>query len=346
MTQKVIVTGGAGYIGSHTVVALQQAGYAVAIIDNLCNATASVIDRIAHITGQRPAFTAADLLDEATTEAFFAAHDDAVAVIHFAALKAVGESVQQPVRYYDNNLRATLNLFKAMDAHAIPHFIFSSSATVYGKYPVLPVPEDAPIFLTTSPYGATKRMIEIILQDTLNGQNSLQKGIALRYFNPIGAHPSALIGESPRGIPNNLLPFITQTAAGLRAELQVFGNDYDTPDGTAVRDYLHVVDLAAAHVKALQYQLSGQQEAAFEVFNLGTGQGFSVLQMIEAFERVNGVTVPYRIAPRRAGDEPIFYCDATRAHTRLGWKAQLGIDDMVGSAWRWEQYFRAHLSEE
>lgn len=345
MTHKVIVTGGAGYIGSHTVVELQQAGYEVAIIDNLCNAEATVIDRIARITGTRPHFTAADLLDETALQAFFEQHQDAVAVIHFAALKAVGESVQQPVRYYDNNLRSTLNLFKAMDQYAITRFIFSSSATVYGKYPILPVPEDAPIFLTTSPYGATKRMIEIMLQDTLQGQNALQQGIALRYFNPIGAHPSALIGESPRGIPNNLLPFITQTAAGLRTTLQVFGDDYDTPDGTAVRDYLHVVDLAQAHVKALDYQLAGQQEAAFEVFNLGTGTGVSVKQMIEAFERANGVSVPHRIAPRRAGDEPIFYCDATRARERLGWSAKLGLDDMVGSAWRWEQYFRAHLSE-
>lgn len=344
MTPKVIVTGGAGYIGSHTVVELQQAGYEVAIIDNLSNSDATVIERITSITGIRPTFTQADLTDPTATAAFFAAHSDAIAVIHFAALKAVGESVQQPVRYYDNNIRSTLNLFKAMDQQGISRFIFSSSATVYGKYPVLPVAEDAQIFLTTSPYGATKRMIEIMLQDTLNGQNSLQNGIALRYFNPIGAHPSALIGESPRGIPNNLLPFITQTAAGLRQELQIFGDDYDTPDGTAVRDYLHVVDLAKAHVRALQYMVNGAQQAPFEAFNLGTGQGFSVKQMVEAFERVNGVKVPYRIAPRRAGDEPIFYCDARRAQQRLGWVATLGIDEMVGSAWQWEQYFRAHLS--
>lgn len=342
---KIIVTGGTGYIGSHTVVELLNAGFEVAIIDNLYNSELGVLDRIETITSKRPAFEAIDLCDYEAALPFFKTHQDAVAVIHFAALKAVGESVKKAIWYYQNNLGSTFTLLKCMDEVGIPSIIFSSSATIYGKYPELPVKENSPKFPASSPYGATKQMIETILEDTIIGENQIKNGISLRYFNPIGAHKSALIGEAPKGIPNNLLPYITQTAVGIRESLSVFGADYDTPDGTAVRDYIHVVDLAHAHTKAVQRLVDGKNETDYEVYNIGAGKGYSVLEVIEAFERMNDVKINYKISPRRAGDEPIFYGDARLAEEKLNWKAQLNIDDMVGSAWKWEAYYRANLQK-
>ncbi len=342
---KIIVTGGTGYIGSHTVVELLKAGFEVAIIDNLYNSEESVLDRIETITSKRPAFEAIDLCDNEASLSFFRKHQDAVAVIHFAALKAVGESVKKAIWYYENNLGSTFNLFKCMNDVGIPSIIFSSSATIYGKYPELPVKENSPKFPTSSPYGSSKQMIKTILKDTIIGENEIKNGISLRYFNPIGAHESALIGEAPKGIPNNLLPYITQTAIGLRDSLSVFGADYDTPDGTAVRDYIHVVDLAHAHVKALQRLVNEENETDYEVFNIGAGKGYSVLQVIEAFERMNDVKVNYKISPRRPGDEPMFYADSTLAQEKLNWQAELNIDEMVASAWKWEAYYREHLQK-
>ena len=337
---KIIVTGGTGFIGSHTVVELQNNGFTVAIIDNLYNSELSVLDRIEQISGTRPDFFEGDLCDYDSALPFFKKHNDAIGVIHFAALKAVGESVQKPIQYYENNLASTFSLLKCMNEANIPNIIFSSSATVYGKYPELPVKETSQQYPASSPYGATKQMIEVIIKDTVIGNNNIKSGISLRYFNPIGAHDSGLIGESPKGTPNNLLPFVTQTAIGLREQLSVFGDDYDTSDGSAVRDYIHVVDLAKAHVKAIQYLIDCKNTASHEVFNLGTGKGYSVLEVIHAFEKMNGVKVNYKIVARRAGDEPEIYGDASLAKEKLGWQAELGIDEMVSSAWKWEQNYR------
>lgn len=334
--KKILVTGGTGYIGSHTVTELQTQGFEVVIVDNLSNSSEEVIDRIAHITGVRPVFERLDLCDKAATQAFFERHPHISDVIHFAALKAVGESVQQPLAYYRNNLLSFIHVLEGIRERENASIIFSSSATVYGEAKEIPVKETTPILPANSPYGNTKQICEEIMRDSIQAYPELE-GIALRYFNPIGAHPSALIGELPRGVPNNLMPFITQTAIGKRSQLQVFGDDYDTPDGTCIRDYIHVVDLAKAHVVALRRLQARQNKQPMEIFNLGTGKGYSVLETIRAFERVNGVKLNYTIVGRRPGDVPVVLADTRLANEELGWKAQHNLDEMVASAWKWEQ---------
>ena len=331
---KVLVTGGTGYIGSHTAVELQTAGYDVIIIDNLSNSNIEVLDGIEKITGIRPAFEKIDLTDLASLTAFFENNKDIGAVIHFAAFKAVGESVLNPLKYYHNNIGGTINLVKLTNAHGINNFVFSSSCTVYGETSDLPVSENSPIKEAFSPYGYTKQVNEQILKDT--SRVSDLKAITLRYFNPIGAHESAFIGELPTGVPDNLVPYITQTAIGRREILTVNGNDYDTPDGTNIRDYIHVVDLAKAHVKALDRLVENKNAEKFEVFNLGTGKGSSVMEVIQAFERVSGEKLNYKIGPRRAGDITSIYSDTKKANEVLGWKAEKDLDDMLRTAWNWE----------
>lgn len=333
--KKIFVTGGTGYIGSHTVVELQQNGFEVIIADNLCNSNIGVLDGIEKITGIRPAFEQIDLANEAETRGFFSRHKDLDAVIHFAALKAVGESVQKPLEYYRNNLNSLMNVIGCMRENGVQNLVFSSSCTVYGQADVLPVTEETPRKQAESPYGNTKAMCEDIMRDVAKVEKEMNL-LALRYFNPIGAHPSAHIGELPNGVPNNLLPYVTQTAAGLRKELKVFGNDYNTPDGTCIRDYINVVDLAKAHVIAVQRLLDEKGEKAVEIFNLGTGTGLSVLDIVNTFERVNGVKVPHSFAPRREGDIEKVWADPTRANTVLGWKAQETVEDTLKSAWTWE----------
>ena len=335
---KILVTGGTGYIGSHTVVELQNEGYEVVIVDNLSNSYAEVADAIAEITGKKPLLEVFDLADRDLTLDFFKRHQDISGVIHFAALKAVGESVEKPLDYYRNNISSLINLLEGMIAHDIGYFVFSSSCTVYGQPDELPVAEDAPIKKAESPYGNTKQIAEEIIADTV--KISKLRGIALRYFNPIGAHESALIGELPLGVPNNLVPFITQTAYGIREELKVFGEDYNTPDGTAIRDYIHVVDLARAHVVAINRMISSKMKMPFEVFNLGTGKGYSVLEVIRSFEKVSGKKLLYKITGRREGDVEQVWADPSFAETELGWKAEKGLDEMTRSAWKWEQAFR------
>lgn len=336
---KIIVTGGAGYIGSHTVVELQQQGYEVVIIDNLSNSHAKVIDNIEEITHCRPVFEQFDLCDKQACADCFERHADAQALIHFAAHKAVGESVEQPLMYYDNNMNALMNVLHNMAAFAIPHLVFSSSCTVYGQAELLPVTEKTPLQKALSPYGNTKRIAEEIIDDCTKAMPV--KAILLRYFNPIGAHPTALIGELPLGVPNNLVPFITQTAAGIRAQLSVFGDDYNTPDGTAIRDYIHVVDLAKAHVVAVERMIHSKQKKDCEVFNLGTGNGFSVLEVIKSFEKVSHTPLNYKIVGRRAGDIEIVYADTSFANNELGWQATESLDNMMASAWKWQK----HLSK-
>lgn len=331
---KVLVTGGTGYIGSHTAVELQTAGYDVIIIDNLSNSNIEVLDGIEKITGIRPAFEKIDLTDLVSLTAFFENNKDIGAVIHFAAFKAVGESVLNPLKYYHNNIGGTINLVKLTNAHGINNFVFSSSCTVYGETSDLPVSENSPIKEAFSPYGYTKQVNEQILKDT--SRVSDLKAITLRYFNPIGAHESAFIGELPTGVPDNLVPYITQTAIGRREILTVNGNDYDTPDGTNIRDYIHVVDLAKAHVKALDRLVENKNAEKFEVFNLGTGKGSSVMEVIQAFERVSGEKLNYKIGPRRAGDITSIYSDTKKANEVLGWKAEKDLDDMLRTAWNWE----------
>lgn len=337
--QKILVTGGTGYIGSHTVVELQQHGYDVVIVDNLSNSTIEVLDKIEKITGIRPGFGQFDLTDEVLTADFFQLQPDIKGIIHFAAFKAVGESMQKPLDYYRNNIMSLINLLEGMKDIGIPNIVFSSSCTVYGQPDELPVTEQAPIKPAWSPYGNTKQMCEDILKFTTMAHPL--KAIALRYFNPTGAHQSALIGELPIGVPNNLVPFITQTAIGKREFLSVYGNDYDTPDGTAVRDYIHVVDLAKAHVIAIERMLQGKGKSDFEIFNLGTGDGYSVLDVIKAFERASGEKLNYRIVARRAGDIEKVWADTRFANEELGWKAEKGIDEMMGSAWKWEKTLSA-----
>ena len=326
----ILVTGGAGYIGSHTCVELLKEGYDVIIVDNLYNSKAKVVDRIETITGRRPIFYKEDVCDEQAMERIFN-ENQIDAAIHFAGLKAVGESVEKPLAYYQNNLDSTLVLLKTMARHQVKKFIFSSSATVYGMPERVPITEDFPVSCT-NPYGWTKLMIEQILRDVYqaDGEWSI---ILLRYFNPIGAHASGMIGEDPRGIPNNLLPYVSQVALGKLKQLQVFGDDYPTVDGTGVRDYIHVVDLAKGHVKALAY--AGKNHGV-EAVNLGTGNGYSVLQIVKAFETANNVSVPYRIVERRAGDVAICYADASKAERLLGWKAELGINEMCRDTWNWQ----------
>ena len=334
--QKILVTGGLGFIGSHTAVELQQAGFEVVIIDDLSNSLEATLDGIAAITGRRPVFEPFDLRDKSRVGDFFARHADIAGVIHFAAAKAVGESVANPLLYYENNLGALIHILQALSGKKRAEFIFSSSCTVYGQADSLPISEAAPIKPAASPYGNTKQVGEAIIQDACRASPGLA-AIALRYFNPIGAHPSLQIGELPLGVPQNLLPFITQTAIGRRAQLAVFGDDYPTPDGTCIRDYIHVVDLAEAHVLALQRLLKRENPANFEVFNLGAGRGSSVLEVIQSFERVTGETLNYRIAPRRAGDVPRAWADTQKANAALGWQARFSLDEAVQSAWEWEK---------
>lgn len=332
---KVLVTGGTGYIGSHTTVELIHAGYDVVIIDNLSNSQESVLDRIEKITGVRPTFYKLDLCDFASLDHCLSQEPDIAAVVHFAASKAVGESVRQPLLYYRNNINSTINLIDLMRKYDTPNLVFSSSCTVYGQPNQLPVTEATPTKTATSPYAYTKQACERIIQDAVGAYESI-KGLALRYFNPVGAHPTALIGEFPIGVPNNLVPFITQTAAGIREELKIFGKDYDTPDGTAVRDYLHVVDLARAHVSAVERMLGGAMKDDFECFNIGTGNGYSVLELVLMFEVVNEMKLNYRVVDRRSGDIEKIYADTSLANTELGWKAQYSLDDMMATAWQWQ----------
>lgn len=336
---KVLVTGGLGYIGSHTVVALQEAGFKVVIIDDLSNSTKEVINGIFKITKVLPSLEIMDLRNKVDVEDFFNRNSDINGVIHFAASKAVGESVENPLLYYDNNLSSLIHLLQACDKYEIRDVIFSSSCTVYGEPDTLPITEDAPIKEPNSPYGNTKQICEEILQDTCFANKDLRV-ISLRYFNPIGAHPSAEIGELPIGVPQNLVPFITQTAAGIRKQLSVFGDDYPTPDGSCIRDYIHVVDLAEAHVIALQRLMSKKNTSNFEIFNLGTGKGTSVLEVIKTFEKATNQKLNYKISERRPGDVASVYADTTKANEILGWKTKRTIEESLSSAWKWEQKIR------
>lgn len=333
---KVLVTGGTGFIGSHTVVELQNRGFEVVIADNLSNSFEFVVDNIEKITAIRPIFVNIDLSVSAEAERFFEQHSDIDAIIHFAASKAVGESVSLPVKYYRNNLNSLMNVIEGMEKHGIKHLVFSSSCTVYGQPEVLPVKESSPIQPALSPYGNTKQICEEIITDFIHANKGFHS-ILLRYFNPIGAHESALIGELPIGVPNNLIPFITQTAAGIRKMISVFGGDYNTPDGTAIRDYIHVVDLAKAHIAALDRMIEGKAKSDVEVFNIGTGNGYSVLEAINSFEKVSGMKLNYQIVGRREGDIEKVWADTSFANNELGWKAEKGIDDMMESAWKWQQ---------
>ncbi len=327
---RILVTGGAGYIGSHTCVELLNAGYELVVVDNLCNSQEEALRRVERITGKKIHFHRVDLLDKAGLYAVFA-HELLDAVIHFAGLKSVGESVEQPLRYYQNNLTGTLNLCELMASHNIKKLVFSSSATVYGENTRMPLKEDAPL-QATNPYGRSKLFIEEMLQDLAISDPSWSI-ILLRYFNPVGAHPSGLIGEDPSGVPNNLFPYITQVAVGRLPELRIFGNDYPTPDGTGVRDYIHVVDLATGHIAALQHL---ERMTGARAYNLGTGNGSSVLEVVQAFERASGREIPYRFEDRRPGDVPVSYADPSQAERELGWKAERDINQMCADAWRWQ----------
>ena len=335
---KILVTGGLGFIGSHTVVELQNQGFEVIIIDNLSNTSLNVLDGIAAITGINTAFEKLDLRDKEKVQDFFKRHRDISGVIHFAASKAVGESVENPLLYYENNINTLVYLLQELQQKTEASFIFSSSCTVYGQAEKMPITEDASIQIAMSPYGNTKQIGEEIIMDTAKVTHI--NAILLRYFNPIGAHPSAEIGELPIGVPQNLVPFITQTGIGLRQELSVYGGDYPTPDGTAVRDYIHVVDLAKAHVIALKRLLDKKNLAKVETFNLGTGTGSSVLEVIHAFEKVSGQKLPYKIVARREGDITSAYANTDKANTILGWKAQSTLEEAMESAWKWEQKIR------
>jgi UDP-glucose 4-epimerase len=336
---KILVTGGLGFIGSHTVVELQNKGYEVVIIDNLSNSSPFILDRISEITGVAPIFHKLDLKDKVAIQVFFQKHSDISGVIHFAASKAVGESVQKPLEYYQNNINTLVYLLAEVQKLENSNFIFSSSCTVYGQADSLPITEAAAIKPAESPYGNTKQVGEEIIKD-LSIITTHFQAISLRYFNPIGAHESALIGELPIGVPQNLVPFITQTAIGLREELSVFGNDYPTEDGTCIRDYIHVVDLAKAHVVAVERLLSAKNKSNYEVFNLGTGKGSSVMEVIQSFERVSDTKLNYKIAGRREGDVVAAYADTNKANKDLGWSAELSLDDAMSSAWKWEQKVR------
>ena len=336
---KILVTGGLGFIGSHTVVELQNEGYEVVIIDDLSNSSIKVLDGITAITGKKPIFEKLDLKERSGVEAFFKKHNDIKGVIHFAASKAVGESVQKPLMYYENNIGTLVYILKELKKLPAASFIFSSSCTVYGQADELPISENAPVKLAESPYGNTKQIGEEIISDTCKVTPSI-KAIALRYFNPVGAHESGKIGELPIGVPQNLVPFITQTAIGIREQLSVFGDDYPTPDGTCIRDYIHVVDLAKAHVVALKRLLENKNKSNFETFNLGTGTGSSVLEVIHSFERVSGEKLNYKIVSRREGDVISAYAETTKANKELGWKSGLNLDDAMRSAWNWEQIVR------
>ncbi|GER60616.1 UDP-glucose 4-epimerase [Patiriisocius marinus] len=337
---KILVTGGLGFIGSHVVVELQQKGYDVVVIDNLSNSSIDVLSGIEKITGTKPEFEQLDLREKSAVASFFKKYQDITGVIHFAASKAVGESVKNPLLYYENNLNALIYILQQLQEKKQAQFIFSSSCTVYGQAEILPITENAPVQKALSPYGNTKQVGEEIIIDTCNVAKGLD-AIALRYFNPIGAHESAEIGELPLGTPQNLVPYITQTALGLRDELSVFGDDYETDDGTAVRDYIHVVDLAKAHVLALQRLLEHKNKSAFEFFNIGTGTGSSVLEVVKAFEKVSKKPLNYKIVPRRDGDVTAAFADTKKANDVLGWKSQYTLEQALASAWKWEQKIRA-----
>ena len=336
---KILVTGGLGFIGSHTVVELQNEGFEVVVIDDLSNSSLEVLEGIEAITGKKPEFEQLDLRDKQSVKEFFEKYNDVSGIIHFAASKAVGESVENPLLYYENNINTLVYLLQELQAKPESHFIFSSSCTVYGQAEKMPITEDAPVQAAMSPYGNTKQIGEEIIHDVaaVSGINA----VLLRYFNPIGAHDSANIGELPKGTPQNLVPFITQTAVGLREQLSVFGSDYPTPDGTCVRDYIHVVDLAKAHVTALQRLIKKNNVQKVEVFNLGTGKGSSVLEVINAFEKVTGQKLNYKIVDRRAGDVIEAYADTEKANNVLGWKAGLSLEDALASAWKWEKKIRS-----
>lgn len=339
MKKRILVTGGTGYIGSHTVVELQNSGYEVIIVDNLSNSRAEVVDSIEQISGIRPAFEKVDCLDYEGMDAVFTKYPGIQGIIHFAASKAVGESVEKPLKYYRNNLVSLINVLELMPKHNVSGIIFSSSCTVYGQPDVLPVTESAPIKTAESPYGNTKQVNEEIVRDTVASGSPI-RAILLRYFNPIGAHPSALIGELPNGVPQNLIPYLTQTAMGIREKLSVFGDDYDTPDGSCIRDYIYVVDLAKAHVIAMNRILEGKQKEKVEVFNVGTGRGLSVLELIHTFEESTGVKLNYQIVGRRQGDIVKVWADPTFANNELGWKAEATIEETLRSAWNWQVHLR------
>lgn len=339
MKKKILVTGGAGYIGSHTVVELQNAGYEVIVVDNLSNSTADSIDGIEHITGIRPVFEKIDCNNEKDLRNVFTKYSPISGIIHFAASKAVGESVQKPLLYYKNNLVSLINLLELMPEFNVKGIVFSSSCTVYGEPDVNPIDETAAIKPAASPYGKTKQINEEIIQDFVASGANI-KSIILRYFNPVGAHPTAELGELPNGVPQNLVPFITQTAMGIRTELSVFGDDYDTPDGSCVRDFINVVDLAKAHVVAMDRMLQDKSSEKVEVFNLGTGNGVSVLELINIFEKVSGVKVNYKIVGRRAGDIIKIWAEPSKANNVLGWTAKETIEDTMASAWKWQQKLR------
>ena len=338
MNSRVLVTGGAGYIGSHTAVELINAGYEVIIVDNLSNSDRSSLEGIRKITGVEPKFVEADCCDREAMRRVFEGNDFD-SVIHFAAYKAVGESVAEPAKYYRNNLDSFLTILELMKEFGRKNVLFSSSATVYGDADTLPVTERTPRKPATSPYGNTKQMAEDILRDMVAANEGL-KGIALRYFNPIGAHPSALIGELPRGVPNNLVPYITQTAAGVRECLSIFGDDYNTPDGSCLRDYIDVVDLARAHVVAIERMISGRSKERYEIFNIGTGRPVSVFELVRGFEEANNLKLNYKVAPRRAGDVTAVWADTTLANQELGWCAERDLHDTLRAAWAWEQAVR------
>lgn len=335
MKPRILVTGGTGYIGSHTVVELQKAGYPVVIIDNLSNSNKDVLDGIERITGIRPDFVEADCTDMAAVRALFDKYPGIKGIINFAASKAVGESMQKPLLYYRNNLNTLMNLLDMMGKYDVKGIVFSSSCTVYGEPDVNPVTEQSPIKKATSPYGNTKQISEEIITDVINAGANF-KSVLLRYFNPVGAHPSSEIGELPNGVPQNLVPFLTQTAMGIRKELSVFGDDYNTPDGSCIRDYIDVVDLAKAHVIAVERMLEDKSDEKIEIFNLGTGNGMSVLGLIDAFEKATGVKVPHKIAPRRAGDIEKVWADPSYANNVLGWKADTPIEETMRNAWAWQ----------
>jgi len=340
MKQTILVTGGTGFIGSHTTVELQQAGYKVVIVDNLSNSKKEVVDGIEKITGVRPAFEQVDCCDLKALESVFEKYPDIEGIIHFAASKAVGESVEKPLLYYRNNINSLINLLELMPKHHVKGIIFSSSCTVYGQPSEenLPVTENAPIQKALSPYGNTKQINEEIIQDFIHSGADI-KSIILRYFNPIGAHPSALIGELPNGVPMNLIPFVTQTAIGIRKELKIFGHDYNTPDGTCIRDYIYVVDLAKAHVAAMARVLD-QETDRVEVFNIGTGRGLSTLEVVEGFEKATGVKLNWTYAPRREGDIEKVWGNVDKANKVLGWKADTPVEDVLASAWKWQKKLR------
>jgi UDP-glucose 4-epimerase len=336
MKPLILVTGGTGYIGSHTTVELIQEGFEVVIVDNLSNSCIEVLDGIESITGIRPHFENFDLCDLERLRHCLKTYSGLQAIVHFAARKAVGESVEKPLDYYHNNFESLINLLRVMGEYSVPNLVFSSSCTVYGQPDHLPVTESTPVKKASSPYGNTKQVSEEIIQDTVP-VNSRLRATSLRYFNPVGAHPSAKIGELPLGVPLNLVPFLTQTVIGKRPELRVFGNDYDTPDGTGIRDYIYVVDLAKAHVVAIKRLMEGRNKLPYEVFNLGTGKGYSVMEIINAFERSTGEKVKYTIYPRRPGDIAEVYADTTMANTELGWKAETSLEQTLYTAWCWEK---------